>query len=214
MKNQVSIFILCLFSSLVSCQKENVTPNTNSNLSSQILNLPYENLSQAEKTSLLLMREEEKLARDVYRFLYDKWKLNSFTNISSSEQQHTESVRMLLNKYGLEDPAKDDSQGVFTNPIYTNLYLELTKKGSESLVLALTVGATIEDLDLYDLQEALKKMDNQDIRLVYENLSKGSRNHLRSFYGSLQSQNASYEPQFISKETFEAIINSSIENGN
>lgn len=45
-------------------------------------------LDQQEKDAILYMREEEKLARDVYEFLYAKWNVNTFGNIRRSEQTH------------------------------------------------------------------------------------------------------------------------------
>ena len=39
-------------------------------LSETLASLPYEELSAAEINGLVLMREEEKLARDVYQYLY------------------------------------------------------------------------------------------------------------------------------------------------
>ncbi|MGI9258025.1 MAG: DUF2202 domain-containing protein, partial [Gammaproteobacteria bacterium] len=43
-------------------------------------------LSVAEEAGILFMREEEKLARDVYLALGEQWGMNVFDNISSSEQ--------------------------------------------------------------------------------------------------------------------------------
>jgi len=37
---------------------------------------------------LRFMREEEKLARDVYLKLFDTWKLTVFSRIARSEQRH------------------------------------------------------------------------------------------------------------------------------
>ena len=54
---------------------------------------------------MLFMREEEKLARDVYLTLYDAWRLAPFANISVSEQKHMNAMLLLLRKYGLPDPA-------------------------------------------------------------------------------------------------------------
>lgn len=45
----------------------------------------------------------------------------------------------------------------------------------------LHVGATIEDLDRKDLNDLLQKTDDADISMIYSNLAKGSRNHLRAF---------------------------------
>ncbi len=64
-------------------------------------------LSDDEKYWLSHMREEEKVARDVYKELYKVWGLTIFSNIASSEQKHMDAIKTLLDRYGLEDPAKD-----------------------------------------------------------------------------------------------------------
>ncbi len=61
-------------------------------------------LTEAEVEGLLYMREEEKLAHDVYVTLYGIWGTPVFQNIANSEQTHTEAVKNLLDIYGLEDP--------------------------------------------------------------------------------------------------------------
>lgn len=182
-------------------------------LQSQINLLPKEDLNASELSSLMLMREEEKLARDVYRTLYAKWNAAVFNNISSSEQTHMDAVLILINRYGLTDPVKSDETGVFESVLMKNLYIQLTELGSKSLLDAYKVGATIEDLDLFDLTNALTTVDNQDIRIVYGSLSKGSRNHLRSFYTNIINAGGTYIPQYITQSEFEVIINSSMETG-
>jgi Uncharacterized protein domain (DUF2202) len=59
-----------------------------------------------------------------------------------------------------------------------------------------------------------KKVDNQDINFVYDNLTKGSRNHLRSFYGQVLNQNSSYKAQYITQTEFDVIIDSPKETNN
>jgi hypothetical protein len=49
-----------------------------------IANVLAVDLSDAEKASLTLMREEEKLARDVYVYVYDIWGTPIFSNIATS----------------------------------------------------------------------------------------------------------------------------------
>ena len=180
---------------------------------SNINALPKQPISEEEKEGLIEMREEEKLARDVYLTLYNKWKLQIFKNIAESEQTHTDSVKYLLDRYGIEDPVKSDEIGKFSNPKFEQLYKNLVEKGSKSEVDALIVGATIEDLDIADLEHWLNKTDNEDIKFVYENLMKGSRNHLRAFIRMLNNYGANYSPQYISKEEYEQIINSQMERG-
>jgi hypothetical protein len=208
--------------SVASCSKDD-TPANNSNngngniniinLQAQITSLPNEPLNSTELTSLSFMREEEKLARDVYITLYNKWGVNIFTNISGSEQTHMEAVLMLLNKYSLTDPVGSNVVGVFTNTRLQNLYNQLVAQGNSGILDAYKVGATIEDLDIFDLKTALISIDNQDIRLVYDMLTKGSRNHMRSFYKNILNVGGTYTPQYITQAEFDAIINSTMETG-
>jgi len=202
---------------LLGCSLPAVSSAAEMNLSvpvsSYVALLPQEEISEEELNSLILMREEEKLARDVYLTLSQQYRIPIFRNIAKSEQRHMDAIKVLLDKYGIEDPVKDDSVGVFTNPELQNLYHQLVEKGSESLVEALKVGATIEDLDIKDLEEALEKVDNEDIRIVYSNLMKGSRNHLRAFTRILSRLGVTYEPQYISPEEYQEIISSPHEAG-
>lgn len=179
-----------------------------------IASMEYQELSAVEIDGLLFMREEEKLARDVYLTLYETWNQPIFSNIARSEQTHTEAVRDLITKYNLTDPVTDDAVGVFVNQELQTLYNTLVDQGNQSFVGALQVGATIEDLDIKDLDEQMALTDNEDIVLVYEQLQRGSRNHLRSFASQLEKNESSYEPQYISEMEYSEIISSDRETGN
>jgi hypothetical protein len=178
-----------------------------------ITNLPLQDLSVEEAEGLILMREEEKLARDVYRTLYAEWGLPIFANIAGSEQRHTDAIKVLIDRYALADPVTDDTVGVFSDAKFQALYEELVATGRESLTGAFRVGATIEDLDIHDLNGALAATDNSDIETVYLNLQKGSRNHLRAFVGQLESLGDSYSPQYLDPDSVEEILNSPWEAG-
>ena len=170
-------------------------------------------LTKNEEKWLTHMREEEKLARDVYTTLGEKWQMKIFTNIANSEQTHTDSVKTLLEHYGIEDPVKNDAVGEFTLPEIKELYDDLVTKGSKSLTDALTVGAIIEDLDIFDLDVAMSETNKENINTVYSNLQKGSRNHMRAFMKQINNQGATYAPAYISKELYDNIISSSQEKG-
>jgi hypothetical protein len=72
-------------------------------------------LDYNEQTHLAFMREEEKLARDVYMKLGDMYPEHPiFGNIDDSEQQHTDAVKAMIEKYGLQDPSTNDNVGVYT----------------------------------------------------------------------------------------------------
>ena len=94
------------------------------------------------------------------------------------------------------------------------LHDDLVDAGTPTVDEALVVGAMIEELDIYDLKVAIDRLsNNEDIKMVYENLTKGSRNHLRSFYKQITNRGGSYEPIYISQEEFLSIVNSSMEKG-
>jgi hypothetical protein len=158
------------------------------------------------------MFEEEKLAHDVYITLYKKWNLRVFSNIANAEQTHMNAIDSLISKYNLKK-SEVKSIGDFNNQKLKDLYEQLISKGNISLKNALIVGATIEDLDIHDLENYLKYTDNQDIIIVYKNLIKGSRNHLRAFTKNLNRQDENYKPQFISNKEFDSIVNSPTERG-
>ncbi len=167
-------------------------------------------LTQDEVQSLIHMRQEEKLARDVYLSLYQRWGARIFNNIASSEQRHTNAVKTLLDRYGIPDPITNDSIGFFQDPNLTNLYQTLVNQGSRSLLDALVVGATIEDLDIYDLDEALANIAvNSDVIRVYTHLVHGSENHMRAFYRQIVRNGGTYSPQYISQERFDEIVSGS-----
>lgn len=168
-------------------------------------------LGENEKADLIFMREEEKLARDVYLYFSEKYDLNIFKNISSSEQTHMDAVLGIMEVYGVEDPASNE-MGVFTNADLQQLYNNLIAQGDASLVAALTVGATIEDVDILDLDNAIDATSKADIIDVYEMLACGSRNHMRGFSSQLDVQGETYTPQFITQEMYDDILSGGHEN--
>jgi hypothetical protein len=213
--------------SAIGCEQSSSGPSNNE-MSAQNITIPEENfammhavvdtiaadsLSVEEEQGLTVMREEEKLARDVYSALYEVWKLRPFSNITRSEQIHTTSVLTLLNRYSVTDPVGANGPGVFIDPVLQKLYNDLMVQGNISAIDALTVGAIIEEVDIADLQHHIKASDNADILYVYANLMRGSRNHLRAFVGNLRVRGITYAPQYLTKTEFDEIIAGSMERG-
>jgi len=170
-------------------------------------------LDATESAGIVFMREEEKLARDVYQLLYTQWGQPIFSNIAASEQQHMDAVGTLIARYKLPDPASHTGTGVFVDPELQTMFNALMSQGQASLQAALQVGAMIEDLDIKDLNERIAQTDNPDVKQVYGNLLKGSRNHLRSFVAQLSTLGVSYVPRYITQTEFDAIVNSPKETG-
>lgn len=166
-----------------------------------------------EQEQLLGMIQEEKLARDVYLTLHRQWGLQAFENIARAESRHRQAVRNLLDRKGIDDPTDDDAIGVFADQEFVELYVRLTQKGSGSLVSALQVGLEIEEMDIADLRKAKASTNDPAILFLYENLERGSRNHLRAFAGQLKANGGTYTPTHLSPDDFASIESSAQETG-
>lgn len=167
-----------------------------------------EPLSAEAVASLKFMREEEKLARDVYQVLANQWQTRVFENIVGSEQTHMDQLKCLLDSYQLEDSASSVA-GQFNNSELQNLYQQLVARGQASLVEALRVGALIEEVDIRDLNQALTTTQVPEIRLVYQSLLEGSKNHLRAFTSNLSQQGETYQSQVLG-DTEVAVLTGSV----
>ena len=163
-------------------------------------------LTNAEVEGLKFMREEEKMARDVYRTLGDRWNLRSFSNINQAEQRHMDQVKTLMQSYGIADPVVSDEVGVFTNPQLAAMYTQLVQRGETSLPEALKVGALIEENDIKDLRDRLNATANPQIKATYGYLLQGSYNHLQAFVRQIERQGGSYTPQVLSQQELKTIL--------
>ena len=166
-------------------------------------------LTAEEAAALRFMREEEKLAHDVYTVLHDAWGLQVFANIALSETAHTEAILGLLLKYGLDDPAAGRPVGSFEDPALQALYDRLIAAGRVDAVEGLKVGALIEETDIRDITEKKSITDNADILRVYDNLLCGSENHLRAFNEQLLARGVQYVPEVISQAEWDAVATAS-----
>lgn len=197
----------------VLVEASSVASYDSTTLATALSALPIEALSDSERASLVFTREEEKLAQDVYTRLGAQWATQTrvFGNIAKSEATHTETVRQLLTRYAVTDPATNLPAGVYQDTVLQALYTQLVTAGAVSLIDALKVGGAIEEIDMIDLNKALTEVDNQDITLVYQNLLKGSRNHLRAFVNAMVAQGVVYVPQYMALADYLAIVNTPME---
>lgn len=164
-------------------------------------------LSAEEIDSLIFMREEEKLAHDLYLSFYEKWGLPIFQNIASSEQAHMDSVAFLLKKYGIPDSTENLPVGVYIDPVLQDLYDQLIAKGNLSIGDALKAGAAVEEIDILDLRERSTLTQMPDILQVYQNLENGSNNHLLAFTSVLENQTGEvYSPEYLTLSDYQLII--------
>jgi len=229
-KSMMNIGImLTLFIGLNACAKENDDANYNESesiidvaadgttllIKSSMENVLSEDFAfdEVELSTLLHMKEEEKLAMDVYTALYAKWGRPVFLNISKAEKTHMNAVIYLLQNYGV-DYTQTGIEGEYTIPEFNTLYSELVTRGSVSIAEALKIGALIEEMDIKDLIESIGKVTNENIILVFENLQRGSRNHLRAFNRQLGWLDMNYTPVYLSQSAYDQIVSSPNETGN
>lgn len=164
-------------------------------------------LSDYDKTALLYMLEEEKLAHDVYVKMYEKWELMPFSNIPKSESYHIQVIKDILESNSIDYKIYEEN-GKFYNSELQNIFDELVEYGNISLENSLKVGAKIEELDIFDLENYLLKIENSEIKSTFNILIMGSKNHLRAFHRNLVSRTFEYTPSYITFDYYNSIINS------
>jgi hypothetical protein len=197
------------YASIIEVSDDGVTDVNVSNLKSAMVETPA--LSSDEEKGLLLMKNDEKLARDVYTKFSETQSLQIFKRIAGSETRHLEAVITLMSAYNMADTLIGD-YGVFTDADVQQLYNNLTAQGSTTEG-ALKAGAAIEEMDVRDLSVLISQTTNANLIAVYENLLKGSRNHLRAFNRQLTNIGATYTPQYLDQATYDQIVNTSFEKG-
>ena len=198
------------YASILTVSGDGATSVIEANLKSAMISTS--DLTESEIASLLKMKEEEKLARDVYSVLAQKWGSLVFTNISKAENNHLNAIVLLLTNYGSTETSIGEA-GIFADAAVQTLYNDLVAKASVSLEEAYKTGALIEEMDIKDLTEALSSTTNENVILVFENLMKGSRNHLRAFNLQLTNLGLTYTPVFISQDEYTQIVTSAMEKG-
>lgn len=138
-------------------------------------------LSERERADLVLMREEERLARDLYRRFHQVWDVTIFANIAASEQRHYDAIGRLLRRYHVPDPSAGRPPGSYADTDLQDAYDAWLARGLCSVEAAYAVGVELETGDIADLSAAVGGSGEAAIHRVYENLRAASENHLRSF---------------------------------
>lgn len=138
-------------------------------------------LTDAQKSALAAMAEEEKLAHDLYVAFADTHSARVFTRISNAETQHLTEVRIVLDRYDITDPTAGQAAGTFTTAAVQRLYDTQLAAGSASLDAAYSVAEKVEATDIADLKAATTGVTAPDVLQVYANLLAGSQHHLAAF---------------------------------
>ena len=140
-------------------------------------------LTEEQKAELVYWVEEEKVAHDLYAAFAEQYDAGPFARVAASETRHMDAVRLLLDRYGLEDPTEGAAAGEFENDELAALYDDLLAQGDDSYEDALAVGRTVETTDIEDLGELLDGLDAPDVEAVATKQVAASERHLSAFGG-------------------------------
>ncbi len=143
---------------------------------------PSATADSAVASALSFSREEERMARDLYAALADKYDgARPFSMITNSEDRHFDAVGTLIERYDVADPAAGKAAGKFTVPAIQKLYDGWLAEGSTSLEDAYRVGVELEQRDIADLNKSIAADLPADVDTVFGQLLKGSQNHLAAY---------------------------------
>jgi hypothetical protein len=165
-------------------------------------------LDEAEVADLKFMREEEKMARDLYQKIYEEHGIRIFANIAKSEQHHMDLVKAKMDIEGILDPVGNNGVGIFTNTTIQDLYTDLLADGLTNLSAALRMGHLVEERDISDLDIAIDESEKKGLDSLYGTLQRASKNHLRAFARALSSMGEEpYVPTYMDSYEYADILN-------
>ncbi|MCB0873766.1 MAG: DUF2202 domain-containing protein [Actinobacteria bacterium] len=148
-------------------------------------------ITSSEAADLQLMRDEERMARDLYRVISTKYGgLLPFSNIQRSEQRHFDAVGSLLTRYDVADPAVGKTAGVYANAEVQRLYDGWRSTALKSKTYAYRVGIALEKRDIADLTRAINATSDPVTKQVLTNLRSASKKHLAAFTRAANGQTA------------------------
>lgn len=168
-------------------------------------------IPRVNKATLAIMREQQKLSRDVYDTLHQKWELRIFEELAGAEANHMEAVKGLLDQFAVEDPVgkTGDERGKFVHLVLQQLYDSLLISGGASLEGALRAGAYMEERDIFDLQRATRATGDADLKALYKYMMMASERHLLTFTRQLKKLGVFYKPVLLSVHEYERLVGAS-----
>lgn len=170
-------------------------------------------LNADEIEFLYAVREDEKLAHDVYSVFADKYPTApQIGRIMNAESTHMAAVDSLFKYYEI-DYVPTTEVGVFASPERQEQFNTLSAQSS-TLVEAFKTMAFIEEEGIAAYNAVVGDIENVNIKLVIEHLTKASGNHLKAVDRQIKSLGETYTPTVLTQEDYDAIINAPFTHGN
>lgn len=132
-------------------------------------------------TELNYLRQEEKLAHDLYVLADSLYGAQQFGNIAQAEVHHGQAINSLLAGYSMADPNAGQAEGVFTDPQIQKTYNELAARIRQSQDEAAQVGILAEKTDIADLKKTIDSSPPAAVKSTLSHLVTASERHLQAF---------------------------------
>ncbi len=140
-------------------------------------------------TGLQFAREEERMARDLYQALADKYDgALPFSRITLSEQRHFDAVGALLDRYDVADPADGRKAGSYADATLQNLYDGWLADGRSRSTRPTTSAWPWRSATSPTSRARSSRASRADVTQVFTALLNGSQHHLAAFEAAADGQ--------------------------
>ncbi len=164
--------------------------------------------SETLESNLWYQYEEERMAMDYYDAMYDKWQNLAFRNVCRSEKRQMNGIGSLIDEYGNPELIREAEPGQYHHPELNDLYDQLLRKGSGSLIEALRSGAYLQEKSVDDLKSLVLSTDNNELAYELSELLVDSRCHLYEMVCQLKIRNIEYRPDILTVQEYMNCIES------
>jgi hypothetical protein len=135
-------------------------------------------LTQAQRTQLAVMAQDEKLTHDLYAQFAKIYGTRVFSNLAAAEAQHLTALRTLMQRYGVTDPTAGKAAGVFGSASVQASYDQLLAQGRTGQQAALKVAQNLEQQAVARYGGAISGLQAPAAKQVYTHLQAAETRHL------------------------------------
>ena len=144
---------------------------------------PSGTLTDAQKTTLAAVAEEQQLAHDLYLAFADKYGASLFTCMSKDETWQLTDTDNVLKLYAVADPIAGQPGGTFSSASTQQRYDTLLAQGAKSVDTAVAAARSVESTEVTHVKSAAADLTAPDVLQLYTNLLDASQSHLLALGG-------------------------------
>lgn len=170
-------------------------------------------LTADEIEFLFAMREDEKMAKDLYTAFGAQYPTAvQFSRIATAEATHVAAIETMLTYYEVSFPALTPA-GVFADAEKQAQYDAFLAQGT-TIQGAFEVMALLEEENIAAYKAVEATATNANIKLILANMVRASSNHLKAAVRQLTILGITYTPTHLDQATFDEVISSAFAQGN